>query len=112
MTTCHTICPGLNRCNGWCAPLYIQICLSILQIIVILTMKTYDPRQRIYKSASVSKKMLYLIPNIIWNTGVAVLIYYLCHFCDVKWSWIILLAPILINIMVFIIVLMVIMLQN
>ena len=68
--------------NGWCAPLIIYMVLSVFSLMMIL-------------SSNKKNKMNSFVMNLVFMAMIGAIMYYLCKSGHAFWSWIILLLPLI-----------------
>lgn len=72
--------------DGWCVPLYIYIAFAVLGIVGILSTAGTSTQSKL-TSAGLS---------LLWSLFIAYAMYSLCECGNEKWSWFILLLPLII----------------
>lgn len=97
-----------HLCTGWCVPLYIHFAFSVVQAIVITQMKIYNQRLQRYTALPLAVRLRYLTFTTLWNIIIGIVIYYLCRTCHQGWSWVILLLPVILNLVMMLLLLAVI----
>ena len=89
------------QCNGWCAPVYIQLILIVLSFFGFI-MRTVVSLKEKPNNITLSFIMyfLHLIVALLWTY----LLYWLCANCHNTIAWVVLLSPILVGFLFLIII--------
>lgn len=88
----------MNDCKGWCAPLYVYIAFYVLSITSILLAVTYKKTGE-FNQMSINSKIINILVVTVISALVGWLIFYLCKKCQNNWAWLVVFAPIIINVL-------------